>query len=756
MMNKYAIYIFILLLVFSSTITAQNLKGVVYDNNTQKAVYNVKITDKTNNQIYFTGYNGSFDIPFNGKRKIVLEIEHIGYVVQTLAFNFGQTEINIYIVPETINLNPIVISSNYINRQSSDLQLLGLQNINNFSNTNSSIDDYLKYSSEINIIKPQGIYTNSPIITNQGMSDVPGRTLVMYDGIKLNKSDDGNVNWNMFPPSVVKQIQISNSANSSVLGNNAMGGSINFSPKKSGKPGFHGFLKAHTGDYNTYGSEINLSQYHKGIKGFFLNLFGFGQKSDGYISVPDSLQSLDIEYIPTALKEMKLNFDIGYDFNGSQNIKLFVNLFDDYRGLGEKIQAENGSYTKHTSEFAALKYSGNSRRITYGANFSFQNENYFKIIESIKNNTYSLIYVNSMRRDFTANIYSKFNFLDNKLLVFMGSNSDLGEVYGIDDYQTSTDLVINKGKMYTTDAFTQVSFNLLPQKNLNTGFGVNFGFNFLDAPSFLIENPTSATDFMLPYTSKFDYNIFSDYSFSAFANYKINNKLYLYSSINSGYNAPSLEDLTRSGLNRYGFKLSNPNLTSEKILTNNAGFEITINNFSLKTEGYFKNGNDFIYYIETGETIFGGRKKVLQKQNITNVYIYGLNTYVDINFDKIKFFANHSYNYSSINKFDAMPELEGKILTYSPKHSAHSGLTVKFNQLNLSLIGNYYSKQFTDNNNTELLNAYYTIDFNANAEIIKNVFVDFSAQNLLNHQHLIFYDQLSIGRFLLFSLKYKW
>ncbi|MBN2664004.1 MAG: TonB-dependent receptor [Bacteroidales bacterium] len=755
-MNKLINYIFVLLLAFSNPLIAQNLTGLIYDSNSQKAVYNVKVTDITNNITYFTGYNGAFDIPFNNKRKIVLQIEHIGFQTQTLSFDFGQTEVLIYIIPETINLNPVVISSNVINRQSTDFWLIGQQNIGSFSNSNSSIDDFLKYSSDINIIKPAGIFTNSPIITNQGMSDVPGRTLVLYDGIKLNKSDDGNVNWNMLPPSVVKQIQISNTANSSVLGNNAMGGAINFIPERSNKHGFHGFIKAHTGYYNTYGTELKLSQYHKGTRGFYLNLNVFGQISDGYISVPDSLQASDIEYIPTELKEIKSNFVVGYDFNGSQNIKLFVNLFDDFRGLGEKIQAETGSYTKHTSELAALKYSGSGKKSTYGASFSFQNENYFKIIESIKNGDYSLIYVNSLRRDFTANLYSKFNFFDNKISVLAGANSDIGEVYGKDEYQTSSDLVINSGNMLTTDAFAQISFKLLAQKNLNIGFGLDFGFNIVKSPTFTIQNPTSATDFMLPYTSTNQNNTFIDSSFSAFINYKITKNLYLYGSINSGYNAPSLEDLTRSGLNRYGFKLANANLTSENIFSNNIGFGFYNNNVSFKTEGYFKSGDNFIYYVETGDAIFGGRKKVIQKQNITNINIYGLNTYTNIDFDKIKLFANYSYNYSSIKKFDSIPDLVGKILTYSPEHSVHSGIMVKFNQLNLSLIGNYYSKQYIDNYNTEFLDAYYTIDFNVNAEILKNLFLDFSAQNILNHQYLIFYDQLSIGRFLLFSLKYKW
>lgn len=738
----------------SNLIFAQNFKGIIYDNNTKKAIYGVKITDITENTHYISGYNGSFTIPFNNKRKIVIEIEHIGYEKQTLSYNLANTVNEIYLVPKTNNITEVVINgtlSPYYRGEwfpdNSIPQISG-----QFATTTFSVDEYLKYSSEINIIKPTGIFENSPIITINGMSNNPGRTLVLFDDIKLNKSDDGNVNWNMLPPSVVSSISLENTPLSSMYGNNAMGGVIylhSLYPQK----GFHGFIKAHQGQYNTLGSEIGLSHRHKDLTGFFFSLNAFAQKSDGYISTPDTLQSPDIEYIPTFLKEIKANFVAGYNFRRNNTLKITTNYFDDFRNLGEKIQETKGAYTKHSSQFASIKYKGSTNRFGYLAIFSAQNEKYFKNIETLKKEQYSLIFVNSLRRDFSGNLSSSYNF-NQYYNLHVGIHSNYGEVKGIDSYQTSPDIIKNSGQLIQTNAYLKNNFIYNGNYGIFFSLGGNYSYSLVKSPSFLIENPTSATDFMLPYTAQNEDNNFTDYSLNSDFIYDYKS-LKIYASASTGYNTPTLEDLTRSGFNRYGFKIANPELLSEKMTAFKFGFNIK-SKINFDVNGIYKTGNNFMYYIETGDELFGGSKKIIQKQNVTNVLIYGVNTNINYKKNWLKLFASYTFNYSSINKFNLIPELEGKTLTYSPLHSAHAGVMFEINKLKLSAVGNYSSNQFTNNINTEFIDAYYTIDIKANAEIIKSVFFEFSVQNFLDYQYLNYYNQLSIGRFMLFSLQYKW
>ncbi len=750
------IFFTVILLFFIEIASAQSLTGFLIDNNSQKAIADVEIKDITNNKIYFSGSNGSFDIPYNGKRKIVLKITHIGYKSATLSFDYGQTNEVILLQSSDNQITPIVVEGKRILRESNIIiDYLEIEDESFISLANSSIDNDIRYLSKINIIRPQGIFTNSPIIGMQGMSDVPGRTLVLYDGIRLNKADDGNVNWNMFPPSIIENVQISNSAQSSTLGNNAMGGVIAFSPYLPEKQGFHGFVKAHYGDYGTFGSEIGTSYKHKGITGFFANFDVFGQISNGYIATPDSLQLADIEYVTTDLQEGKVNLIFGYDFNASNSLKFTFNYFDDFRGLGTKINEEKGSYTKHTSEFATINYKGATKRIKYGVDFAFQNENYFKNIESIKKGNYSLIYVNSLRQDFSNNFYANFNFFKHYNFL-SGINIAMGQVEGRDNYQTSSDIVINAGKVLRGEYYLQNNFKFLKNDALKLNLGANYSFSYIKLPKFIIENQTSATDFMSDFTGIQSDNIFKDFSYNTNISYSFKKYVSLFASTSTGYNAPTLDDLTRSGLMRQGFKLANPNLTSEKITDFSSGLNFNFWKLTGNVQGYYKLGNDFMYYVETGEAIFGGRKKIIQKQNVTNVDIYGVNAGLNFTLKNFKLFANYTYNNSSIKKFDSIPDLEGKQLSYSPLHSAHCGINVTFNKFDFILAGNYFSEQFSDNYNTIKIPDFYTLDFTVKAEVLKNTFIEYSVQNILDYQYIIYNDQLSIGRFSLLSLKYKW
>jgi iron complex outermembrane receptor protein len=48
------------------------------------------------------------------------------------------------------------------------------------------------------------------------------RVLVMIDGVPVNKSDGGSVNWNLLDPAMVERIEVVKGPASSMYGSNAM------------------------------------------------------------------------------------------------------------------------------------------------------------------------------------------------------------------------------------------------------------------------------------------------------------------------------------------------------------------------------------------------------------------------------------------------------------------------------------------------------------------------------------------------------
>ena len=89
------------------------------------------------------------------------------------------------------------------------------------------------------------------------------RTLVMLDGVPLNKSDEGSVNWNMINKNNIEQINIIKGPGSAKHGSGAMGGVIELISKKPTKK-LEGNVLVDYGTYNTLSSNIDLA----GVKKF--------------------------------------------------------------------------------------------------------------------------------------------------------------------------------------------------------------------------------------------------------------------------------------------------------------------------------------------------------------------------------------------------------------------------------------------------------------------------------------------------------
>jgi len=744
-----------LALVFIYNYVISQTKIIVCDSLTKNSICDVQITNQATQKTQTSGFDGSIITNLDGRNQL-FTFNHLSYFPKKIMINGIQKEdFYVYLKPKENEIEKVSVS------QSRSLELIknSPYNISVFTKKENdktqilSIDDFLKNSSAFSINRPEGIFSNSPIITSNNMGGIPGRTLVLFEGVPLNKSDDGNVNWNMFSTNLISKVEFINNSSSVIYGNNAMGGTVSFFANKPIKSGFKTYFRGFYGSYNTYAGEISNSYKHKHNTGFYYNLNAFIQKSDGYISTPDTLQEENITYLPTYLNEIKGNLIIGYDFNTSNNIEILYNFYDDLRGLGEKIQEENGSYTEHDSHFLIVKFSNNHNKYNFGINLFAQQENYFKNIEGLKNNNYSLIYVNSLRQDAGSNIF--LNYKSTNFYKFLtGINLRAGKVEGKDIYQTSTDQVVNSGENLSAEGFLQNQFFFLKNKNLIAILGGNYNYNYINKPTFQVIDNTSVTDFMMPFTGIFENNYYSNMSYNIGIRYNFLQFFSIRTSHNKGFNSPTLDDLTRSGLIRYGFKLANPKLKPEFLTNSNFGLVFENNNISISADANYNIGDNFMYYVETGETIFGGKKKVIQKQNITKVEMYGINSNIVFSNKFFDIFANYSYNITSILNFDSIPDLIGKTLMYAPKHKANSGILLKTKYFNFAISAHYFSEQFTDNENLEKIESYYTFDTKITANISKNISFDASINNIFDKKYLINYDQLTIGRFIMFNLKY--
>lgn len=100
---------------------------------------------------------------------------------------------------------------------------------------------------------------------------------VLVDGIPINNTENGLVNWNMIPLNHIKQIEVINGGASSLYGDAAMGGVINLITNKNIEKYTH--AAANYGGFNAFSAEV--SHGNNLDKGFF-DIYANYNKTDGF------------------------------------------------------------------------------------------------------------------------------------------------------------------------------------------------------------------------------------------------------------------------------------------------------------------------------------------------------------------------------------------------------------------------------------------------------------------------------------------
>jgi len=156
---------------------------------------------------------------------------------------------------KAVELKEVVVTATRTEKPMEDVpgrvEVLTSEDVQNFAISGMKVDEVLNLLSGINVIRPQGVMTLVPTTTLRGLSNEQARTLVLLDGVPINKADTGNVNFNRINLHEIERIEIFKGPASSLYGNNAMGGVINIITKRPEKK-FEGKILASYGTYNTY------------------------------------------------------------------------------------------------------------------------------------------------------------------------------------------------------------------------------------------------------------------------------------------------------------------------------------------------------------------------------------------------------------------------------------------------------------------------------------------------------------------------
>lgn len=685
-------------------------------------------------QVSFIGYKPitkQFELKKGEKKQFLIKLEDA---------IFQSDEVIISATKTVLQINKIPASIVYISPK--ELKLIPAQNI----------DETMQYSSGIIVDRPFGIYGKSVVGMRGVVSNEPGRQLTLIDGVPINKSDGGTVNWNRIINSDIEHIEIQKGPSSSIYGNNAMGGIVNLITKRPYKKGISGTANAYYGTYNTFGGSFNIMQkFTDSIRGTYYSVSGKVLQSDGYITVPDSIR--DATDVASFVKENAINSRIGYRYNYNTNLELEYNYYNDNRGQGIKIREDDGMTADHDTHFMKSRFKTKIGSVNLDINAYYQFEKYLKIIEKLKNNNYSLINVNSDRIDYGLIIGGNSRYKTH--LISYGVDYNNGSVDAADEYQTSSDRVVNKGIMETYDIYLQDDISLFNQR-IKTIISINYAYANFHSGLFNVETPTNNTDFMLPFAQDLDNKQWSGFSPKIAIQYNFNTYTNCYLLASSGFRTANLDDMTRTGFINIGYKIANPDLKPETINNIELGYRYNKKKISFELIGYYSYGQDFMYYIATGDALFGGKKKIYQKDNISEVEIYGIETSVKYYINKhFSLYGNYTYNKSVIKEFVGNSNLVGKALSYSPLDLINIGGIYSNKKINSSIFMNYKGRQFITEDNLTDIPSVTTFDAKLSYIFYKGLGAGITVQNIFDETYMVNSDQVSLGRFIRFELNYE-
>jgi outer membrane receptor protein involved in Fe transport len=774
------IYIFFLLPFFCIGQNSQHstVSGIVYSNSQNKPISNASILLSEKNISCISDAAGSFSLGAVKSGNYILKVSYIGYQKYEKKIDVKEglnLFLKIYLKDTSITSREVQVSaykekgmleqSNRISIiKSADIQLMPAQ----------SIIGIIDYSPGISMSNTTGIFSSKAVVTMRGLpSNDQSRTLVLLDGIPLNKSDEGSVNWNMINKDNIAQVNIIKGPGPAKYGSGAMGGVIEMISKKPLKK-LQGDISLDYGTFNTVSSNLNLSGLHKlsgKVSDIYWGLTGFGRRSDGYITEPAAYYTIDdTTLVPIFLKEFNTSIKAGCDFKNNQNAELQLSYFDDIRGNGVKVFDNYGAYSKHRTYNSVFKYSGSKDFFKWNANAFLLSENYHRIYEYMKEGVYTLYEANSTRQDKGGNFELTYYKLK-KHDITAGINYKTGSVDGTDTYYTSTDVIHNAATMDNYAVFVQDEMTLLNEK-----FRVNAGLRYDMAGFhdglFTIENPS--------YTMVF-YNEFNNTSMPSkkwdalcprlSGQFQFSKKTRIYFSAAEGFRAPILDDMCRTGKKHGGFVVANPELKPELIYSYETGTDFNLaKKCSADISVYYSIGKDFMYYTSTGDTVNVGYKlsPVMEKKNVGKVEIYGVESEIKYELrDSLTFFVNYSFTHAQILKDNITDpkvdsNLTGKYLTDIPDHKAGAGITWRNKIVNTSISCKYVGKSWINDWNvkddyllTDKYPSYFIFNIRIERKFFRHLDLSVSIENLFDKKFIDSNLEQCPGRFIMGSVKYN-
>lgn len=215
-------------------------------------------------------------------------------------------------------------------------------------------------------------------------------------------------------------------------------------------------------------------------------------------------------------------------------------------------------------------------------------------------------------------------------------------------------------------------------------------------------------------------------------------------SVGTTFRPPNVYELYRTWRAASGtLYKSNPNLKPEKALSWEIGTTLHPFTGNTITATFFDNYvRDLIYRVadKTDPT-------VLLNENAAKAHIQGVELEISQKcFDWLEVFGNTTLLDARLTKNDYNPEAERKKITFIPRQIFNFGINGNYWILNANLSGHYMSKLYRTDTNVDSYNGvplsydpFFTLDFKLSAKPTKFTTLSFAVNNILDRKYFQYY-----------------
>lgn len=647
------IYTLIITLLFIGQLSAQTIKGYVYDSE-KRPIPHASISVAGRSQNVLTDNDGFFTIAATSNDYLIAQC--IGYQENRVKVN-GDEKVAINLKEEENFLNTVVVTGTRTTRT--------LKNTPVLTKVVSALE--LKDMGAVTALDAlesllPGVHFDQNAMGDniqiQGLGNA--YILVLIDGERMAPETNENVNFSRLNVAEIERIEILNGASSVLYGSNAIGGVINIITKKVNRP-IEGFVQGRYSKFNTYNADASLGFRVADLT----SKTGFNYKTtNGYDLTPETPTS----YTVRPNTDYTITQSLRYEFN-------------------KKLSADvNGRYYTHETENPPLSVATThklTRDYTIGGKLSYAISKKNTLTASGHSDIYKSYTVLEKRND-DRELASDYTYTTARL-IDAWRPSDKIEVVGGAEF--------NYEKMFSENLFGNVGRD---ESSHNTNVFAQGDFKIVNG----LEGVAGAR-----YTNHSGFG--SHFSPKASLMYKLWDFRFR-AGVSNGFKTPTLKEMYYNFDHQGMFQvIGNPDLKAEESWYKSVSVEFLNETLNMSATFYHNSITDKINTVQyTVTDASGNQTQEMRYENVADARIIGIDIFAQYNFLK-HFSFKGGYAYA-----DAIDKSDDTQISGNSKHNITSALSFRYGKLKigsryypfvLSFSGRYSSPRIYETVTTDAL-----------------------------------------------------